>query len=185
MIYPADSAIQRLNNRGQDITIRRVSVTPGTGPRILDRKTSQSKFVFPTIQRSVKFRDFVDFKICSVSSVVSSLNFYVKFFYFKAFFPACRCIFAHFLLFIKSWEKKKTDRRLPTKRGLTVSSSRLIIINHSGRGAPQLRKFGNPLSEKFLVITRPSTRLSALKGNQCVMSKFLKSVGACNLCLTW
>ena len=88
MVQTLVSAIQRLNNRGQDITIRRVSVTPGTGPRILDRKTSQSKFVFPTIQRSVKFRDFVDFKICLLSSVVSSLNFYVKLFYFKAFFPA-------------------------------------------------------------------------------------------------
>ena len=181
MIYPADSAIQRLNNRGQDITIRRVSVTPGTGPRILDRKTSQSKFVFPTIQRSVKFREFVDFKICSLSSVVSSLNFYVKLFYFKAFFPAVS-------LYIRSLPAlyQKLRGAFPRREGWPFfDSPPLIIINHSGRGAPQLRKFGNPLSEKFLVITRPSTRPSALKGNQRVMSKFLKSVGACNLCLTW
>ena len=132
VIYPADSAIQRLNNRGQDITIRRVSVTPGTGPRILDRKTSQSKFVFPTIQRSVKFRDFVDFKICSLSSVVSSLNFYVKLFYFKAFFPAVslyiRSLPALYQKLREKQKTKKTERRLPTKRGLIVLS--FSTLNH-------------------------------------------------------
>ena len=52
-------------------------------------------------------------------------------------------------------------------------------------GAPYLRKFGNLSIPEILVIKWPYVCLSTPLGNQCEMSNFLASVGACNLCLTW
>ena len=52
-------------------------------------------------------------------------------------------------------------------------------------GAPYLRKFGNLSIREILVINWPSVRSSAPLRNQCEMSNFLASMGACNLCFAW
>ena len=69
----------------------------------------------------------MDFKICSLSSHVSSLNFYVKLFYFKAFFLVVSLdIRSQAALYQKLKKKKKKRtaggsirRRLHTTKGLS------------------------------------------------------------------
>ena len=68
----------------------------------------------------------MDFKICLLSSHVSSLNFYVKLFYFKAFFLVVSLdIRSQAALYQKLKKKKKRTaggsirRRLHTTKGLS------------------------------------------------------------------